>query len=191
MAFDWSAVEGYNEEMSAEEKLALLENYEAPKPEPSDNGNSDDQAPKPAPMKGYVPKTQFDKLSSELAAAKKQLRSRMTEEEAREADRAAEAEALQNELKELRREKQISAHKASFLARGYDDALAGEAAVAMADGDTDTVFALMAKQQAAAEKALRAQILKEAPTPPAGDNYTDEAKKKAEEEKLRKYFGLR
>jgi len=192
MAFDWSAVEGFNENMTAEEKLALLDNYEPPKPaeqEVKADDTLNDNVKQN--FKGYVAKAQFDKLSSELAAAKRELKSRMTVEEAKEADRVAAEEALRNELDELRREKKVAANKASFLARGYDDALAEEAAIALTDGDTDTVFALMAKQQTATEKALRAQILKETPAPPSGDNYTDEAAKKAEEEKLRKYFGLR
>ena len=177
MAFDWTAVEGYKEDMSAEEKVALLENFEP-------------KAPEPINMKGYVAKTQFDSVASELASVKKQLRSRMTEDEAREADRAAHDEAVENELKALRREKTISTHKASFLAQGYDDTLATEAAVALADGDTDQVFALMSKQKVNAEKALRQQILKDTPVPPAGDNVTDKAKEEAERKKMRKYFGL-
>lgn len=181
MAFDWTKVEGYNEELSAEEKLALLDKYEAPEPE---------ETKPPINMKGFVSKTQFDNLASELAATKKQLRSRMTEDEAKEADRAAQNEAMQNELKTLRREKTISMHKASFLAQGYEDDLASQAAEALADNDTDTVFALMQKHKITAEKALRAQILKDAPVPPAGEEVADEVKKKAEEAKLRKYFGL-
>lgn len=181
MAFDWTKVEGYSEDMSAEDKLALLENYEAPEPE---------KQSAPINMKGYVTKSQFDTLASELAAAKKQLRSRMTEDEAKEADRAAHDEAVQNELKALRREKTISMHKASFLSQGYEDDLATQAAEALADGDTDTVFAVMGKHKVNAEKALRVQILKDVPVPPAGDDVTDEAKKKAEEAKLRRYFGL-
>lgn len=178
MAFDWSTVDGYKEDMTPEEKLALLEGYEPKAPEPVD-------------LKGYVKKAQFDNLASELASAKKQLKSRMTEEEAREADRAAHEEAIEAELKTLRREKTISSHKASFLAQGYDDALATEAATALADGDTDEVFSIMAKHKANAEKALRQQILKDAPVPPPGDQLTDELKQKAENEQLRKYFGLR
>lgn len=181
MAFDWSTVEGYKEDMTAEEKLALLDGWTAPQPE----------SQQPINMKGYVAKKQFDDLASELAAAKRQLKSKMTEEEAREADRLAHEEAIENELKVLRREKTISSHKASFLAQGYDDALASEAAEALADGDTDQVFALMGKYKVTAEKALRQQILKEVPVPPPGDQITDELKQKAETEKLRKYFGLR
>ena len=44
-----------------------------------------------------------------------------------------------------------------------------EAATALANGDTEGMFAAMKKHSASAEKAMRAQLLKEAPTPPPGD----------------------
>ena len=75
MAFDWTSIEGYREDMTADEKLALLDSYEAPKDNPAppkDNPNPD-PAPAPAPSKGMVSKAQFDKVSSELAAVKKHL----------------------------------------------------------------------------------------------------------------------
>ncbi len=179
MAFDWAKVEGYKDELTPEEKLALLENYV---PEEKED--------KPVDLKGYIPKVQFDKLSSELASAKKQLKSKMTEDEQREADRLAEQEAMKAELEALKRDKSLNAYRAEYLAQGYDATLAEEAATSLVDGDIDAVFAVMRKQNALAEKAMRAKILKETPVPPAGENPTDEDAKKREEAKLRKYFGL-
>ena len=180
MAINWTEIEGYREDMTAEEKLQLLENA-AP---------NDPPAPAPAPSRNMVSKAQFDQVSSELAAVKKALKGKMSEDEQRELDRQAERDAMETELKALRREKTLAGHKASFLAQGYDDALAEEAATAMVDGDTDTVFTAMKKHQAALEKAMRAQILKETPVPPAGDDPNNDQKKKEDMEKLRKYFGL-
>ena len=77
MAFDWTKVEGYSEDMTAEQKLELLNNL--PDPEPANEPEV--QIPKGA----MISKAQFDKVSSELASVKKQLRSRMTEDEAKEA----------------------------------------------------------------------------------------------------------
>ena len=37
MAFDWTKVEGYKEEMTPEEKLALLDNYNDPEPAPKND----------------------------------------------------------------------------------------------------------------------------------------------------------
>ncbi len=112
MAFDWSKVEGYREDMSAEEKLALLDSV---KPEEEEAPPADNPpAEKPAPKTGYVSKARFDQVSSELAAAKKELRSRMSVDEQKELDRQAKANEMETELKELRHEKAVSSYKASY-----------------------------------------------------------------------------
>ena len=190
MSFDWRKVEGYREDMTAEEKLSLLENMDTdPNPQP-------DPEPDPAPTpskapsrEGMISKAQFDKVSKELAAAKRQLRAKMTNDEIEEERRRQEQEDMKLELETLRKEKTVSNHKASFLSQGYDEALADEAANAMADGDMETVFAVMRKHSVNAEKALRAKILKETPVPPAGDD-PNEAKAKKEMADLRASFGL-
>lgn len=195
MAFDWTKVEGYKEEMTPEEKLALLDNYNDPEPAPkNDPAPAPTPDPKndpaPAPKGGMVSKAQFDKVSSELAAVKKQLRGKMTEDEAKELERQQHQEEMETELNTLRREKALAGYKASYLSQGYDEQLAEEAATAMVDGDMDTVFAVMKKQSVNAEKAMRAKILKETPVPPASDDPNDEKKKQEEAKKLRGYFGL-
>lgn len=194
--FDWTKIEGYREDMTSDEKIALLENYDpAAQVEPSNEPAPAKTEPTPAPanpnaMKGFVPKAQLDKVSSELAAAKKQLKTRMTEEEQREADRQAEQEAIKTELETLRRDKTVSSYKASCLALNYDEALADEVAVAMADGDMETVFEGMKKHGLNMEKNLRAKILKETPVPPAGNDPNNDAKKLKEMADLRESFGL-
>ena len=181
--FDWTKIEGYREDMTSDEKIALLENYDpAAQVEPSNEPTPAKTEPtltpaNPNAMKGFVPKAQLDKVSSELAAAKRQLKNRMTEEEQREADRQAEQEA-------------ISGYKASCLALNYDEALADEVAVAMADGDMETVFEGMKKHGLNMEKNLRAKILKETPVPPAGNDPNNDAKKLKEMADLRASFGL-
>lgn len=188
MAFDWTQVEGYKEDMTADEKLALLDNFEIPKP--AENPAEPQPAPEQQPRGSVVSKAQFDKVSSELAAVKKQLRGKLSEDEQKELDRQAQQEAMEAELNALRRDKALAGYKAAYLAQGYDEALAEEAATAMIDGDMDTVFAAMKKNSINAEKALRAKILKETPVPPAGDDPNNEEKKQEEMKKLRNYFGL-
>jgi hypothetical protein len=206
MSINWSEIEGYREDMTAEEKLELLNNFEitpAANPAPENDPAPTDPSPAPAPaparktpapapkdMKGYVSKTQFDKVSSELAAAKKQLRSRMTEDEQKEADRQAQLESMESELTTLRREKLFNEHKASFLAQGYDEQLAEEAATAMVDGDSEGVFAAMKKFGVNMEKSMRAKIMKETPVPPAGNELNDDEKTKRETAALRQSMGL-
>lgn len=198
MSFDWTKIAGYREDMTADEKLALLDSQEEenqPLAEPETEKQSptqpepEQQLPvKPAP--GLISKVQFDKVASELAKVKKELRARMTAEEQKEADRMASDEAMRLELESLRREKTLSNYKASYLSQGYEEHIAEEAATALADGDMDTVFALMKKQTANTEKALRAKILKEIPVPPAGENPSADMEKKKEMEMLRASFGL-
>lgn len=182
MAFDWTKLEGYREDMTSDEKIELLNSYE--QPEPAVTGNEP-----AAPGKGFVTKAQFDKVSSDLAAAKKQLRSKMTEDEQREADRVATETAMREELEALRKEKALNSHKASFLAQGYEENLADEAATAMVEGDTDAVFSVMKRHAANMEKELRAKILKDTPVPPAG-NEPEKAKEKQRQAMLRSHFGL-
>ncbi len=143
-----SAIEGY-ENMSAEEKLAALESMDLPDVDKI--------------------KSALDKATSEAAGYKKQLRERMTEEEARAAKDAEDRAAIQKELEQLRAEKVIGQHTAKFLGLGYDEKLARETATALANGDTEVVFKNQAKFIADREKAVKAEILKNTPTPPAGD----------------------
>lgn len=204
MAFDWTTVEGYREDMSADEKLELLNNYTPaptpvaePEPTPAVDATPEPKAaPKAtpkvesaAPKPGFISKKEFDKVSSQLADAKRQLRSRMSEEEQREADRLAEINARDEELKSLRREKTMSNHKASFLGLGLDEKLADVASTCLTDGDSDGLFDALKKYQINYEKSLRAKILAETPKPPASDPNTEEAKKQ-DLAKLREYFGL-
>lgn len=163
MAIDLSKIEGYREDMTAEEKLALLEKYEPEQPKPV----------------GKTYKAEFDKVSSEAAALRKQLRERMTDDEQKEEERRAEQEKIRAELETLRKEKLTAGYRANFLSLKYDDESAESAAQAMADGDMDAVFKSFKKHMDVSEKSIRAQILKDTPTPPAGKEDT-----KTEQEKL-------
>lgn len=189
---DFSKIEGYSDGLSVEEKLALIENYD-PDSEPTpDPTPKPDPKPAPTPKGGdkTIAKAQFDKLASELAAAKKQLRAKMTEDEIKEAERQQEQESVRQELEVLRKEKTLSTYKAQYLAQGYDEQLATDTAEAMVEGDMDAVFLSMKKHGANLEKTLRAKILKDTPVPPAGDDPSMDAKKKKEMAELRSSFGL-
>ena len=152
MAFDFTKLDGYKPEMSPEEKLALLDKYEAPAPDYS----------------GYIKKDSFDKTASELAEAKRQLKAKMTEDEQKEAERAANEAAIKAELEALRKDKTISDSKAKFLGLGYDEKLAAETAKALADGDMEKVFANQAIHLENVKKAAAAAALANDPKPPAG-----------------------
>lgn len=141
-------IEGY-ENMTPEEKIAALESYEPD-------------------MSGFVSKATFDKTASDLAAAKKSLREKMSEEEAKAAKAAEEHAALLARVEQLEREKAVSTYVGSYLAMGYEEKLARSSAEALAKGDMDTLFANQKTHTESREKALRAELLKQTPHPPAG-----------------------
>jgi hypothetical protein len=152
MAFDFTKLAGYKPEMTADEKLALLEKYEPPAPD----------------LTGYIKKDTFDKTASELAEAKRQLKAKMTEDEQKEAERIAAETAIKAELEALRKDKTISDSKAKFLGLGYDEKLAAETAKALADGDMEKVFSNQQIHIENVRKAERAAALASDPKPPAG-----------------------
>ena len=153
---DTNKIEGYAE-MSAEDKLKALEGFDIPDPDYS----------------GYVKKDVFDKTASELAGVKKQLKDKMTDDEAAKQKEQEEREELQSKYDKLLRESEISKHKAKLLGLGYDEKLADETAEAMADGDMEKVFANQKKHLDSVEKRVRADALKDTPKPtPDGDSKT-------------------
>lgn len=149
MKIDISRIENY-ENMTAEEKLAALEAYEF----------STD---------GYVKKDLLDKATSEAANFKRQLREKLSAEEQAKAEHDETMKAMREELETLRTEKAIDNATKKWMGLGYDEKLAAETAKAMVAGDTERVFANHAKFIAEKEKNLRAQLLKDTPTPPAGE----------------------
>jgi hypothetical protein len=158
---DTSKIEGY-EDMSAEDKLKALEAYDVPDPDYS----------------GFVSKEQFDKTASELAAKKKELRDKLTDDEAAKQKEQEEREKMQEELDSLRKESAVSKNKAKLIALGYEEALAEETAEAMADGNMEKVFANQKKHMDSFEKKVRADVLKDTPKPtPDGDGKTMTLKK--------------
>ena len=141
-------IENY-ESMTPEEKVAALEAYEPD-------------------MSGFVSKATFDKTASDLAAVKKSLRDKMTEDEAKAAKAAEDQAAIMAELEALRAEKLVSNYTNSYLTMGYDEKLAKATATALAKGDMDTVFKNQKIHADAREKALRTELLKGTPSPAAG-----------------------
>ena len=149
-------IENYDN-LTLEEKLAALEAYEPD-------------------MSGYISKAAFDKTASELAAAKKSLKEKMTQDEQAAAQQAEAFAAMQAELEALKADKAISEYTAQFLGIGYDEALAKSTASALHKGDMATMFANHAKFVAGREKTLKAELLKTTPTPPAGEGNNKKTK---------------
>ncbi len=145
----------YKEDMTLEEILSL--DIELPKPD----------------TKGLISKEHFDRVASEAANYKKQLKAKMTEDEQKAAEDAEKWEALVQENNKLKAEKAISESAKKLIAMGYDETLATTVATALHDGDTETVLSSQAKFIEAQKKAVLAQAVQETPTPPAAAGNTD------------------
>lgn len=110
-------------------------------------------------------KAALSKSNSENAEWKKKHREALSEEERKAQEMADRLKQLEEQNAQLVRESNVSKHKAKFLGMGYEDALANDAAVAMADGDMEKLFSYQQKHQEAFEKKIRADALKGTPKP--------------------------
>lgn len=154
MAKITTSIEGY-ENMTAEEKLAALEALEVTEP---------DYSSVEAKYKNLL-----DKANSEAAGYKRQLKEKLSQEEQAAAQREEEWNTMKAEIETLRQEKAVTDMTKRWMGVGYSEELATATAKAMADGDMDTVFKNHAKFLTDREKTLKAELLKNTPTPPAGD----------------------
>lgn len=141
-------IENY-ENLTPEEKLAAIEALELE--ESNDNKLKD----------------ALNKASSQVAEYKRQLKEKMTEAERLEAERKEEVEKKDAMLAELIKEKTVAEHKASFLKEGYSDELADKSAVALAEGDFNTVFASLNTFITERDKKMKEELLNQV-KPPAG-----------------------
>lgn len=149
---DITKIEGYDTK-TPEEKLAILEAYEY-----EDNS---------AELEKY--KNAASKANSEAAEWRKKHNALLTEEEQKKQASDEELTMLRAKVEEMEKEKLIAGHKVQLLSLGYDEALADATAKALADGDTAKVFANQKKFLETHDKTLKAELLKDTPTPPPGE----------------------
>lgn len=143
---DISQIEGFAS-MTSEQKIAALQGFDFPDPDYS----------------GYVKKDLYDKAASDLAAKKKELSAKLSEDERKQQEQAEKWENMEKELAGLRKEKTVAGYKAKLVAQGYDEALADATAAAMESGDMATVFANSQKFLEGYAKKIVADKLKGTP----------------------------
>ena len=176
MKIDTSKITGYAE-MSAEEKLKALEEFEI-------------EAPQDNSAEVTNLKEALSKANSQAADWKRQFREKQTEAERAEAERVEREKAVEEELRNLRRDKTVSGYVAQCLALGYDKDLALRAAEAMADNDAAAILACQQDFLEAKQKELEATALNKQPTLTSGSPPTAQAAEKESINKTRSYFGL-
>lgn len=148
MKIDTSSITGFDG-MTAEQKLAAVLGMDIPDPD----------------MTGWVKKETFDAKATEAANLSKQLKARMTEEEAKSAEDAAARQELEDKYNELLKRTTIADYTAKYLAMGYDEKLAADTAKAFVNGDMDRVFANSEKFKVELEKKIKADVLRDTPKP--------------------------
>lgn len=121
---------------------------------------------------GFVPKSLLEKANSEAADYKKKWKSASSEQEQKAIEDAEKQAAIEEELKSLRRSNKVSEYEKQHLALKYDEKDAKEIAEALYDGDMDTVFRLQKKHEEALQKSIKADLMKQMPTPPSGNQTT-------------------
>ncbi len=112
-------------------------------------------------------KKRLDEVMSEAAGYKKELRSKMTEAEAKAEEDAQNLAAIIAERDQLKEEKAIAENAKGLVSIGYDEKLATEVAKALYEGDAEAVIRAQAKFVDAQKKAVLAEAVKDIPVPPA------------------------
>jgi hypothetical protein len=176
MKIDTSKIDGYAE-MTAEDKLKALEEYEIETPK--DNSEEINKL-----------KASLSKANSDAAEWKRQFREKQSEQERAEAERAEREKAVEDELRTLRRDKTVSGYLAQCLALGYDKELALKAAEAMADNDAVKIMECQSEFLDAKKKEYEAAALNKQPTLTSGAPPTAKQAEQDETNKIRHYFGL-
>jgi hypothetical protein len=150
---DVSKIEGYAE-MSAEEKLKVLESFEY------DDGASE--------IERY--KNAASKANSDAAEWKRKHNALLSEDEKAKQEQADYVAQLKKQNEELLKERDVAKYKTELLATGYSDELATETANALFNGDVSKVLKNQATFVAEQKKAVIAESVKNTPTPPTNNN---------------------
>lgn len=156
MKIDVSTIEGFDT-MTAEQKLEALMELEVP--DKVDTSK-------------MVSKELFDRKASELAEANKKLKSKMTEDEQKQAEIAEAAEAAAKEkeallarVAELEKNNTLREYTLGFSNLGFDEKLAAETANLFEEKDSVKFFANMKKFLENYEKAIEKKLMDKTPGP--------------------------
>ena len=166
-------ISGYAD-MTAEEKLQALENYEF------DDGSVEYSKLKKA----------FDTAASDAASWKRKYQSTLDEQTRAAAEKEEHERQIQEELEGLRKDKMLQGYKEQFLNAGYGIELAQESAQAMVDGDNARLFQNLQTFITEKSKSIEEAALNRQPGLTPGNVPSGKLAEEEERKKLRSYFGL-
>ena len=137
--------DAYKDGMTVEEITTALKDVQMPK----------DQTQEIEKLKETI-----SNANSEAADWKKKYRATLDESTRKQQEAEEEAKKKDELLATLQKEKMISGYKASYLAMGYDEALAQDTAEALAAGDDAKLFENQKKHMEAVEKKAREDAIR-------------------------------
>ena len=146
--------DAYKEGMTLEDVVEALKDVELP----TDNSEEIQKL-----------KVSLNNASSEAAKYKKELKSRMSDQELKDQEATNRLEELQEKYDALFKETQLAKNKAEFIALGYDEKLAEDSAKAMLEGDNARLFANQKKFNSEVEKRVKADLIQQTPPPTSGN----------------------
>jgi len=139
-------IEGYAE-MSAEDKVKAIENYD-----------HEDKSSDITKLK-----TLMSKANSEAAEYKKKWQEKLSEEEKAKAEREEYDRQRDAELASYKKQSLVAGYKAKYIGLGYEQELAEATANALAENDLETVFANQQVFNEAQRKAMEIDRLNNQP----------------------------
>lgn len=114
-------------------------------------------------------KRKADQASSEAAKYKRDFMANKTEAEQKAIEKAEEDARIKEELAELRKETALNRLEKSFVALGYSEDMAKQAAEAQYENNTDLLFQIQKKFFSEQMRSMKAQLMKEMPAPASGN----------------------
>ncbi len=178
---DVGTIEGFNE-MSVEDKLTALLNYEFETPAPDSKAVDSGETEKL--------KAQLNKANAEAADYKRKLREKMSEAEQKEAERVEAETRMREELNTLKRERTSSGYAANLVGIGYDSDTAKKIGEMLPDNIPDEFFVAHKAFAEQLKKNVESELLKKQPgltngAAPSSNNFEDQVTAE-----LRRYAGL-
>lgn len=110
-----------------------------------------------------------DKYSAEAADYKRRIRESQSEAERRAEEQAEAQKKRDEEFEIIKRELEVGKLAKHYMGLGYEETLATEQANAYYDRDTDTLLSNEKIFMEGREKAIKSNLMKEMPKPPAGN----------------------
>ncbi len=117
-------------------------------------------------------KRERDKASREAVKYKQESLANKSESERKAIEKAEEDARIKEELAELRKESALNKLEKSFVALGYSEEMAKQAAEAQYEGNTDLLFQIQKKFFTEKEKQIKAKLMRDMPAPSIGNDDT-------------------